>query len=253
VKTANNGMCNGAGACYTALSDVCQEKPTPALASCGSAGCKKACVADASSSLYNTAGEICYTDYAQHGCPTGEKCDEDGTCITCKDNGIECTVNGACCTGTCTTFYEDLDGDTYGNVSVLTKRCGTTYAGYVTNSTDCYDQPLASKPLANKAYPGSTYCGTTNRGDGSYDYNCGGGNAYCGTTRYTSGSWNTCGNSTAQAGCGVSGYLRSSASCCSGYTTSCSNDRNGGVICSTVCTSYSTLWSYGAAGTQGCN
>jgi hypothetical protein len=250
VKTANNGMCNGAGACYTALRDVCQEKPTPALASCGSAGCKKACgVADTftSSTSYDTVGEICYTDFSTQTCPDGKRCNATGTCITCEENGTACTAGSECCTGTCTTFYTDSDGDGYGTGAAV-KKCGTTASGYATNNTDCNDTgtnsanvrisatcyvdvdndnygsttaksctnnatcgsatwasgaagtPAASGNFsavntdcydanpattnAELAYPGSATCGTTNRGDGSFDYNCAGGNTYCGTAYY---------------------------------------------------------------------
>ena len=137
VKTANNGMCNGAGACYTALSDVCQEKPTPALASCGSAGCKKACgITDTftSSETYNTPAEICYTDYAQHACPnSNEKCNEAGTCVTCNGSGIACTADDQCCGG----LVCGTDGDSDGYFSLTLGHTGTcqTAKPY----TDCND------------------------------------------------------------------------------------------------------------------
>ena len=58
---------------------------------------------------------------------------------TSLSNGSVCVNSSDCFTGTCTTFYQDSDSDTYGNASVTTKRCGATYTGYVTNSTDCDD------------------------------------------------------------------------------------------------------------------
>ena len=55
------------------------------------------------------------------------------------DAGV-CSITAECFTGaTCTQFYQDADADGYGNAAVPTKRCGTTYTGYVTNSTDAND------------------------------------------------------------------------------------------------------------------
>lgn len=90
---------------------------------------------------------------------------------TSLSNGSVCVNSSDCFTGTCTTFYQDSDSDTYGNANVTTKRCGATYTGYVTNSTDC-------GPSTATAYPGSATCSTTSflnaSGAASYDYNCNG-------------------------------------------------------------------------------
>ena len=140
-------------------------------------------------------------------------------------NGDVCTTSVECIAGTtCTTFFQDSDADTYGNSVVSTKRCGATYTGYVTNSTDCNDTNIAisrtispakyldadgdtygtgaltscapqtgSYTASNNtdcydsnvnAYPGSSYCGGTNRGDGSFDYDCNGSSLECGGTTY---------------------------------------------------------------------
>ncbi len=65
-----------------------------------------------------------------------------------------------------TTWYRDADGDGYGNPSVTQSSC-TQPAGYVANNTDCYDGNIL-------AHPGQTNYYTTNRGDGSFDYDCNG-------------------------------------------------------------------------------
>jgi hypothetical protein len=61
-------------------------------------------------------------------------------------------------------WYRDADSDTYGKTSP-TAACGT--AGYVGNTMDCYDS-------SSNAKPGQTSYFGTDRGDGSYDYNCNG-------------------------------------------------------------------------------
>ena len=81
--------------------------------------------------------------------------------------------------GDLTTYYQDLDGDTYGNSSVSESACSPS-ADYVENSTDCYDANPATTN-AELAYPGSATCLGTNRGDGSFDYNCSSSQTKCGT------------------------------------------------------------------------
>ena len=53
-------------------------------------------------------------------------------------NGIDDDCDGSIDEGVKTTFYQDLDGDGYGNPSVTTQAC-TVPAGYVANSNDCDD------------------------------------------------------------------------------------------------------------------
>ncbi len=80
--------------------------------------------------------------------------------------------------GDLTTYYQDLDGDTYGNSSVSESACSPS-AGYVENSTDCYDADPATTN-AELAYPGSSSCLGSHRGDNSYDYNCSSSDTKCG-------------------------------------------------------------------------
>jgi hypothetical protein len=53
---------------------------------------------------------------------------------------------------TCTTFYQDSDGDLFGNSSVSVNACGATYTGYVTDNTDAND----SQACASGANPTGT-------------------------------------------------------------------------------------------------
>lgn len=66
-----------------------------------------------------------------------------------------------------TTFYQDNDGDGYGNLAVTASAC-LVPVGYVTNSLDCNDTNLA-------VYPGATevcYDGLDNNCDGTIDEGC---------------------------------------------------------------------------------
>ena len=80
--------------------------------------------------------------------------------------------------GNLVTYYQDLDDDTYGNSSVSETTCSPS-AGYVENSTDCYDADPATTN-AELAYPGSSSCLGSHRGDNSYDYNCSSSDTKCG-------------------------------------------------------------------------
>ena len=93
-----------------------------------------------------------------------------GFCGPCNNGAKVCGATGAwggCSGGTSpTTFYRDMDGDGYGNINVTTSACSAP-SGYVADDTDCYDGNY-------DAHPGQTGWFPTNRGDGSFDYNCDG-------------------------------------------------------------------------------
>lgn len=63
-------------------------------------------------------------------------------------------------------FYADNDGDGFGDPQVAVLACSAP-PGYVANAADCYDGNA-------KAHPGQTSFFTTDRGDGSFDYDCNG-------------------------------------------------------------------------------
>jgi len=68
----------------------------------------------------------------------------------------------------CTEYFYDYDDDGYGSETVAS-RCTCSTSGHydATNDNDCYDNN-------DDAYYGSTSWHTTDRGDGSYDYDCDG-------------------------------------------------------------------------------
>ena len=93
--------------------------------------------------------------------PAAETCDgRDEDCDGMTDNGFPFV-----------TYYRDLDGDGYGDPATSATRCDGPPPGpaaWVTNGADCYDDN-------DDAFPGQTRWFSNDRGDGSYDYNCDGG------------------------------------------------------------------------------
>ncbi len=149
------------------------------------------------------------------------------------------------------TFYQDLDGDTYGNASVTQGACSAP-VGYVASSTDCYDANPATTN-AELAYPGSVTCASTNRGDTSYDYNCSSTQTTCGSTYYNAvghylvncapgctqktSPYYTCAEGT--VACGAAGYLNIGGA---NYWYQCGSCGGPNIYCPSI----------GASGTQAC-
>ena len=67
-----------------------------------------------------------------------EACDgEDNDCDTYIDEGVT------------STFFQDADGDSFGNIAIYVDAC-TQPAGYVTNATDCNDTSASIFPSADE-------------------------------------------------------------------------------------------------------
>ena len=109
------------------------------------------------------------------GVDAGEDCD-DGDDAVSPDGLEECDGADNDCDGTadeanadgCATYYYDYDGDGFGSDAVA-GQCLCSTSGYYTSAydTDCYDNDAT-------AAPGETAYHTSDRGDGSYDWNCSG-------------------------------------------------------------------------------
>ena len=106
----------------------------------------------------------------------------------------------------CTTFYRDGDSDGYGDGNLTECWCsagGSTGTFSVTNDSDCYDGN-------SQAHPGQTGYFSTNRGDGSFDYNCDGSE----TKQYSSsGSCDSFGSSIGDCTLNTAGWDGSVPNC----------------------------------------
>lgn len=125
--------------------------------------------------------------------------------------GSSCTVGSECTSGYC---YRDADADGYSVSGAMVCQASASLG------TDCYD-------LNANAKPGQTAYYSTNRGDGSFDYNC-------------SGAYET-------SNC--SGYVCSLSAqddCCTSYYNSCSNVAYTAPSCGTA-------WTYGTCASYVCS
>jgi len=233
--TSHNGMCNGAGVCYTSLADSCEDQGSATI-TCGNTACWKACVADSPVTSYDNYSEVCYTSGTQE-CTGGLACDAVGACK--KPNGIACTagsecvstycVDSTCCNTACTgSTCQRCDSNS---------NAGAGTCGYIKTAVD-----------PDNECPGAfgTCTGATCSGSG---YACGYlavGQQGCSTCLYCTGSSYSCTavpNANWNAGTyGCTGYNKR---CYSGSCVTCGGWMNAGYCwyngankasCNTTCT-----------------
>jgi hypothetical protein len=191
-KEVASFVCDGNGGCAIGLSPCVAYACNDATGACRSACAAPAecladkfcsgndqCVDKKANGLTCTTKDECKSGY----CSTGVCCNTDcgspfscndpaGTPGQCKCPGVTCGAGVAC-----QVYYQDADGDGFGNKSgvvggtSVTAKAGCAGAappGYVADNTDCDDGDA-------NVHPGQTaYFGAASIGIGTFDYNCDG-------------------------------------------------------------------------------
>jgi len=108
-----------------------------------------------------------------HGC-------EGGECAPGLGNGDECTSNDECESRTCNEWFQDLDGDGYGDPGESRRTCGTASSqppsGFVRDNTDCCDRGGPQAVVAGSIHPDQTelfrFAQDVCPNIGSFNYDC---------------------------------------------------------------------------------
>jgi hypothetical protein len=192
-------------------------------------------------------------------CPSGQEC-TNGRCVCvpidcgsrqCGSNGCGGTCGSGCsatppggqppcrssqcddATGTCretrpVTCYADSDRDSHGSATNSSQFCTSCPVGWTTNSDDCDDGDA-------NVHPGQKNYFSTRRGNGSFDYDCVGGDQHEQVPVPSGCGSNTCSNgcSTVMAppagACGTSYQTRTCFDSCEALAT-CSGNTAGTVV-----------------------
>lgn len=173
--------CNGKGEClatqtacapFTCNGNLCATKcETDAQCADSASYCKAgACVPKQALGAACTASNQCKSNSCVDGaCCASASCGPSFSCSsgTCQCNGVTCAAGDQC-----VPWYEDADGDGFGDKTKPVLGCSSkapvvSGKSFVKNADDCFDN--------NKhAYPGQTQFFNIDRGDGSFDYDCNG-------------------------------------------------------------------------------
>lgn len=177
-------LCDGAGACRNVPNDcgffICEEAIGACLQSCATHG---ACVSEAycdGGSCLEKKGDGVVCGYAFE-CSSGYcevTSDLMRCCNTACPSPLDCVTGECLCQGmtcpageACVPWYQDLDGDEFGDPAAMSLGCEGTAPldvngnPFVRNMDDCFDQNAAAKPGQQEWFAG-------HRGDGSFDYDC---------------------------------------------------------------------------------
>ena len=158
------GSCGGIVTCGGACSVT---TPTGYGTSCGSCGGTITCAGTCSVTTPSNYGKSCGSCGGKYQC--------NGSCSvgTPLSYGTPCGCGGTItCNSTCssttspTTWYQDADGDGYGNASISQTACSQP-SGYVANNADCCDSDASTHPGQTDFFLSEDACG-------SWDWNCDG-------------------------------------------------------------------------------
>ncbi len=163
-RCAGNICCNSecladCDVCTAASGGICSHAPAGSdpKGACGNGTCGGA---EACTNV--CSGSVC----GNIGCNKNALC-IGGQCSPLKTETGSCKDSCECSSMTCTQFYQDMDGDGYGDVNAMPIGfCGSRF-GYVTNNLDTCD----ADPMVNPRV--ATYFGAPNK-CGTFDWNSNG-------------------------------------------------------------------------------
>jgi len=193
--------CDGKGHCLFGVEE-CSAYSCPN----GAPGCKKSCASESdclSTHFCDVASSTCkpkvangtacasVTQCQSGNCPTADHVCCNSPCDPADTAGATCSKTGfvgmcicsACTTGPCQLYYQDLDGDGYGNANgkvadgtaAFGCAAGPAPAGFVANKDDCYDAVGAVAASVHPNQPAGVYFSssyTIPGGSPSFDYDC---------------------------------------------------------------------------------
>jgi len=78
--------CDGSAVCMTGAPACTGDTAGTTISSCGSSACVRpsACPQGAAASSWDSTAELCYLDWTQHGCASGQVCNASGACETLR-------------------------------------------------------------------------------------------------------------------------------------------------------------------------
>lgn len=139
--------------CYTvAAYDAADNISDPSAQACATTGMPTTWYLDADEDGYGDSSNTQLADSQPSGYVSNSSdCNDDdpsihpGAAETC--DGVDNDCDGETDEGLLTTYYEDYDGDGYGNIGSTVEACSQP-TGYVTNSDDCNDRSSLTYPGA---------------------------------------------------------------------------------------------------------
>ncbi|HEX3901497.1 MAG TPA: hypothetical protein VH853_01535 [Polyangia bacterium] len=244
-KDLANLICDGKGTCYIGLDDcsngyACSSQTSACRTTCSANldclasyycnGTTNACAATKSDGLTCATDAECTSNHCviangtgvccNTACDSPNSCNNSGSAGKCQCPNVTCTAGVAC-----QIFYQDADGDGYGNrngvlgTTAKAGCAGAPPAGFVADNTDCDDGDA-------NAFPGQTaYFPTPSKGIGTFDYNCDG-TSEKGIPEYPSASCTFC-----PSACGTNGCSAAASGSCgsANESASLSCGREGGI------------------------